>query len=166
MAQAKSSSSTRTRRNSSSSKKRSTNRNGSSGPSKTRSRSAASRSAGSRNGTSKVSELASKAKPPAKTVRKTSEKVSEVASKAKTPLVAGGAALAGIAGGIALRSRTESRRPVKNFRTRALPQSLKNIDFGKVDLDALTSAARRVRSIGEQVGEVADAADKTRKKHK
>jgi hypothetical protein len=36
----------------------------------------------------------------------------------------------------------------------------------KVDLDAITNAARTVRSIGEQVGDVADAADKTRKKHK
>lgn len=36
----------------------------------------------------------------------------------------------------------------------------------KVDLDAVMDAARAVRSIGEQVGDVADAADKTRKKHK
>jgi hypothetical protein len=49
---------------------------------------------------------------------------------------------------------------VKRFSTRSLPQSLR-----KVDLDAITSAARRVRAIGEQVGEVADATDKTRKRH-
>jgi hypothetical protein len=92
-----------------------------------------------------------------------------VASKAKTPLIAGGAALAGIAGGvagaIALKSRTEGRRPVKSFRTRALPKSLKNADLGKIDLDAITDAAHRIRSIAEQVGDVADAAEKTRKKH-
>jgi hypothetical protein len=35
-----------------------------------------------------------------------------------------------------------------------------------VDLDAIMDAAHRVRSIGEQVGDVADAAEKTRKKHK
>jgi hypothetical protein len=89
-----------------------------------------------------------------------------MASKAKTPLVAGGAALAGIAGGLALKSRTDSRRPVKKLKTRTLPKSLRNIDLSKVDLDAVTSAAKQIRSLGEQVGDVADAADKTRKKHK
>jgi hypothetical protein len=93
-------------------------------------------------------------------VRKTGKKISTVASKAKTPLIAGGAALAGVVGGVALKTRTESkrpiRRPIKRLRSTQLP---------KVDLDAITSAARKVRSFGEQVGEVADAADRTRKKH-
>jgi hypothetical protein len=40
------------------------------------------------------------------------------------------------------------------------------MDLSKVDLNAVTTAARKVSSIGEQVGDVADAADKTRKKHK
>ena len=47
-----------------------------------------------------------------------------------------------------------------------MPKSLKKMDLGKVDLQAITEAGRRVRSIGEQVGDVADAAEKTRKKHK
>jgi hypothetical protein len=34
-----------------------------------------------------------------------------------------------------------------------------------IDLDQLVEAGRRVRSIGEQVGDVADTAAKTRKKH-
>jgi hypothetical protein len=93
-------------------------------------------------------------------------KVAEFASKAKTPLMAGGAALAGIAGGVALKSRNDSRRPLKALRSVTLPKSLKNMDLGKVDLNSITSAARRMQSIGEQVGDVADAADKTRKKHK
>jgi hypothetical protein len=80
--------------------------------------------------------------------------------------MAGGAALAGIAGGVALKSRNDSRRPLKSLRSVALPKSLKNMDLGKVDLNTITSAARRMQSIGEQVGDVADAADKTRKKHK
>jgi hypothetical protein len=109
----------------------------------------------------KVAELASKAKPPADSVRKTGRKVSGIASKAKTPLVAGGAALAGLAGGVALKSRTESKRPTKRFSSVQLPKSLKNIDLQRV-----IAAGRRVRSIGEQVGDVADTADKTRKKHK
>jgi hypothetical protein len=81
--------------------------------------------------------------------------------------MAGGAALAGIAGGVALKSRNDSsRRPLKALRSVSLPKSLKNVDLGKVDLNTVTSAARRMQSIGEQVGDVADAADKTRKKHK
>jgi hypothetical protein len=112
--------------------------------------------------TEKVAQLASKAKPPATAVRKTGEKVAHAASKAKTPLVAGGAALAGIAGGVALKSRTEAKkRPTKRFQSVQLPKSLKN-----VDLDRLIEAGRRVRSIGEQVGDVADTADKTHRKHK
>jgi hypothetical protein len=87
--------------------------------------------------------------------------VANAASKAKTPLVAGGAALAGLAGGVALKSRTASKRTTKRFRTVQLPKSLKNID-----LDQVIEAGRRIRSIGEQVGEVADTADKTHKKHK
>jgi hypothetical protein len=79
-----------------------------------------------------------------------------LASKAKAPLLAGGAALAGVAGGVALKSRNQNRRPIKRLKSVSLP---------KVDLDSLTSAARQVRSIGEQVGDLADAADKTRKKH-
>jgi hypothetical protein len=79
-----------------------------------------------------------------------------LASKAKAPLLAGGAALAGVAGGLALKSRSQSRRPIKRLSSVSMP---------KVDLDSLTSAARQVRSIGEQVGDLADAADKTRKKH-
>jgi hypothetical protein len=120
--------------------KRSNSRNGSSA--KTRSRSTASRPRRSaQNGP----------------VAKNGGKVAELASKAKGPLLAGGAAIAGIAGGAALKSRTQNRRPI---------DKLKSVSMPKVDLDALTSAARTVRSIGEQVGDVADAADKTRKKHK
>jgi hypothetical protein len=84
-----------------------------------------------------------------------------VASKAKAPLLAGGAALAGLAGGVALKSRNHGRRPIKRLSSVSLPKSFKNID-----LETLTDAARRMRSIGEQVGDVADAAEKTRKKHK
>jgi hypothetical protein len=75
--------------------------------------------------------------------------------------VAGGAALAGIAGGLALKNRAEAKRPTSRFRAVQLPKSLKN-----VDLDRLIEAGRRVRSVGEQVGDVADMADKTHKKHK
>ena len=145
--------------------KRSTSRNGSTNKSRSTTRNRTTSRNGASAATEKVSQLASKAKPPAKAVRKTGEKVggkvANAASKAKTPLVAGGAALAGIAGGVALKSRTASKRPTSRFRMVQLPKSLKNID-----LDQLVKAGRRVRSIGEQVGDVADTADKTRKKHK
>lgn len=74
--------------------------------------------------------------------------------------------MAGLAGGVALKSRDQNRRPLKRLSSVSLPKSLKNIDLGKVDLDKLTQAGRRVRSIGEQVGDVADMVEKTRKKHK
>jgi hypothetical protein len=89
-----------------------------------------------------------------------------LASKAKGPLIAGGAALAGVAGGVALKSRDQNRRPIKRLSSVQLPKALKNVDLSKIDLDAITEAGRKVRSIGEQVGDVADATAKTRKKHK
>jgi hypothetical protein len=67
---------------------------------------------------------------------------------------------------VALKSRNDSRRPLKGLRSVSLPKSFKNVDLGKVDVDSLMKAARQVRSIGEQVGDVVDAAEKTRKKHK
>jgi hypothetical protein len=94
-------------------------------------------------------------------VRKTGERISGLASKAKTPLMAGGAALAGLAGGVALKNRSDTKRSGKRFRAVQLPKSVKNIDFEQV-----IEAGRRVRSLGEQLGDVADTAEKTRKKHK
>jgi hypothetical protein len=93
-------------------------------------------------------------------------KVGEIASKAKGPLLAGGAALAGLAGGLALNRRNNSRSPLRRLHAPSLPSSVKRIDLSKIDFDKLTEAAYRVRSFGEQVGEVADAAEKTRKKHR
>ena len=155
---------TKTRSSGSRTRRNSTKRNSSSGNRTRQQRK-------NRNGSSQtskpmVAELAAKAKPQAEKVKHTGERVSEVASKVKTPLLAGGAALAGLAGGVVLKSRMEHRRPIEKLRTRALPKSLRNIDLGKVDLEAITEVGRRMRSIGEQAGDVADAAEKTRKKHK
>jgi hypothetical protein len=71
-----------------------------------------------------------------------------------------------VAGGVALKSRNQNRRPIGRLKSVSLPKSLKNVDLGKVDLKTVTSAMRQVASLGEQVGDVADAAEKTRKKHK
>jgi hypothetical protein len=141
------SSSSRSSSTRSSRPKRSTSRNGSSGNG--RSRSTRSTSNRARRTTQKTTQNGA--------VAKTGGKVAELASKAKGPLLAGGAALAGVAGGAALKSRSQNRRPIER---------LKSVSMPKIDLDAITDAARAVRSIGEQVGDVADAADKTRKKHK
>ena len=89
-----------------------------------------------------------------------------MATKAKGPLLAVGAAVAGVAGGVALKSRNQSRSPLGKLRSPSLPKAVKKIDLSKIDLDKINSAANTVRSIGEQVGDVADAAEKTRKKHK
>jgi hypothetical protein len=177
MAQTTRSSSSRSTRSRSSSNK-ATSRNGSSG--RSRSSSKRSGSTGGRSGSSRSSTSASRGTSAGTKARQTAQnqtaqngavskagsKVAELASKAKTPLVAGGAAIAGIAGGVALKSRNDSRRPLKALRSVSLPKSFKNVDLSKVDLDSVMDAARQVRSIGEQVGDVVDAAEKTRKKHK
>lgn len=66
-------------------------------------------------------------------------KVVAVASKAKVPLLAGGAALAGAAGGLALGAR----------------QAHHKSRLGKVSSKDLTNAAKKVGEVGAQVGEVA-----------
>lgn len=65
--------------------------------------------------------------------------VGRAASKAKVPLVAGGAALAGAAGGLALASRQAHR---KN-------------GLGKVKSEDLAKAARKAGDVGAQIGEIA-----------
>ena len=94
---------------------------------------------------SRSSKPASASKPKAaveaveETAKDAGRSVGRAASKAKVPLVAGGAALAGVAGGIALGSRQAHRH-----------KSIKGIDS-----DGLAKAARKVGDLGAQVGEVA-----------
>lgn len=66
-------------------------------------------------------------------------KVGHAASKAKVPLMAGGAALAGAAGGLALGARGSHRKG-------GLP---------KVSSKELAKAARKAGDVGAQVGEIA-----------
>lgn len=72
-------------------------------------------------------------------VKDAGQKVGHVASKAKVPLVAGGAALAGAAGGLALGVR----------------QSHRHRGIGGVNSDGLAKAAKKVGGFGMQVGELA-----------
>jgi hypothetical protein len=155
-----SSGTTRTR-SSRTTRARSNGRQGSSrgsGGSSTRSR--AKRS--SRSAPSRTRQTASRLTSRTPDVGAATSKVGEIASKAKGPLLAGGAALAGLAGGIALNRRNNSRNPLRKMKAPSLPK----VNLSKVDLDKLTDAAYRVRAFGEQVGDVADAAQETRKKHK
>ena len=75
--------------------------------------------------------------------------------------MAAGAVLTGVAGGLAMRGQSRSRNPLKRMSTPSIPKSLKNIDA-----ESITSAAQQIGKIGRQVGEVADAAEKARKKTK
>ena len=121
--------------------------------------------------TSNAASTASKATEPATAAREAASAVTVAAAKAvaaaagklKTPILVGGAALAGVAGGAAIRNRLSSTR------SRGLGQRLKNVALpkssGGVDLDALTkldfdkiaSAAERVGTYGRQIDEVAGA---------
>jgi GNAT superfamily N-acetyltransferase len=74
------------------------------------------------------------------TAKDAGRKVGRVAGKAKVPLVAGGAALAGAAGGIAALNARQ------NHRHRGL---------GGVKSKDLKKAAKRAGDVGAQVGEIA-----------
>jgi hypothetical protein len=79
--------------------------------------------------------------------------VATAAQRAKTPLVVGAAAAAGIAGGlVAKRLSNGSRSKGMRLSDISLP-----IRDGKLDLDAIASAAERVGSFGQQLGDVANA---------
>lgn len=93
---------------------------------------------------SKPKGLMDKTKAAGETVEETAKdagrKVGRVASKAKVPLVAGGAALAGAAGGIAALTARQ------NHRHRGL---------GGVNSKDLKKAAKKAGDVGAQVGEIA-----------
>jgi hypothetical protein len=96
------------------------------------------------NSTSKPKGLVDKTKAAGETVEETAKdagrKVGRVAGKAKVPLVAGGAALAGAAGGMAALSARQ------NHRHRGL---------GGVNSKDLKKAAKKAGDVGAQVGEIA-----------
>ena len=72
--------------------------------------------------------------------------VSRAVSKVKVPLMAGGAALAGAAGGLALGTR----------------QAHRHHGIAGIDSDDLAKAAKKVGSVGVQVGELAYEARRAR----
>ncbi|HWJ42098.1 MAG TPA: hypothetical protein VNR67_01575 [Solirubrobacterales bacterium] len=81
--------------------------------------------------------------------------VGKAASKAKIPLVAGGAALAGAAGGIALASSKHARKGgVAKAMTRRPKIKLDSADVAR--------AAKEVGNFGAQVGELASELQRNR----
>ncbi len=81
--------------------------------------------------------------------------VGSVASKAKVPLMAGGAAIAGAAGGLALGVRQAHRRKGIGVAIPRRPQL-------KVDSHDLARAAKEVGSFGAQMGQLASELQRTR----
>jgi hypothetical protein len=88
---------------------------------------------------SPVSVVENTAKEAGKTAKDAGKTVGRAASKAKVPLLAGGAALAGAAGGLALGAHQARRHRV-----------------GKVKPGDLTKAAKRVGDFGAQMGHFAN----------
>jgi hypothetical protein len=82
--------------------------------------------------------------------------VGKAASKAKVPLVAGGAALAGAAGGLALAAASKQGR--KKGLKAAMPRGPKI----KIDSRDVAKAAKQVGNFSAQVGELADELQRAR----
>jgi hypothetical protein len=117
----------------------------------TRSRNASNRSRSSSNGSKAAPRAASRRGSPSRRgstrrrpTRRTRRRLSEVVSKAKTPLIAGGAALAGAAGGMAL-SRNGTRRKV-------LGVAMPHIDFSGDTRKALGGATRAFGNAAKELG--------------
>lgn len=143
-----------------------------------RSRSTRSRSSPSRNGRSTTRASATRSKGTARTAAKKAqggaqglgERVSEVVDKAKVPLVAGGAALAGLAGAAVVSARSTRKRTVLGI---SMPKrsgfslpgrsgfSLPGRNGLKTDArrvtEAVTDAAKRADEFGQRVSRVASS---------
>jgi hypothetical protein len=104
-------------------------------------------SSSKRSAAKSVDHAAAAQKAAAAGTRAAGKAVGVLAERAKVPLALGGAAVAGIAGGLAVRNRARSRR-------RGFGLALGD---GKLDLDSLAGAAKRLGAFSNQVGEVAAA---------
>jgi hypothetical protein len=94
----------------------------------------------------------SAAKDASRTAKDAGRSVGAAARKAKVPLLAGGAALAGAAGGVALGAHHAHRH--KGLR---IGRTIK-----RVDADDVANAAKRVGEVGAQIGRVASELQRTR----
>ena len=96
-----------------------------------------------------VGDVGGKAKGAGKTVGK-------AASKAKVPLMAGGAAIAGAAGGLALASSKQGKKS-------ALTKAMMRRPKVKIDSGDVAKAAKEVGNFSAQVGQLADELQRARK---
>jgi len=97
----------------------------------------------------------SKTKAVEHTAKEAGATVGKAASKAKLPLVAGGAALAGAAGGLAVGAHQARRHKVLAGAMRRRPQV-------KINSRDLASAAREVGTFGAQMGRLASELQEVR----
>jgi len=117
-----------------------------------------------------VGGVGDKAKGAGQSVKSAGQSVGKAASKAKVPLVAGGAAIAGASGAMALAAASKSGRKkgMKSLKA-AMPRKPKV----KIKSDDLAKAAKEVGNFGTQMGELAgelqrarESADVNGKKHR
>ncbi len=87
--------------------------------------------------------------------------------KAKTPLIVGSAAIAGVAGGLAVRAQHKRSRSLAGRLGAAASKRGKAVDLNKmrknVDFDKLAETAQKVGTYGRQVGDVANAVERASK---
>jgi hypothetical protein len=82
--------------------------------------------------------------------------------RAKTPLIVGGAATAGVVGGLAIHRRnSRSRLGLNGLSGIPLP-----VRDGRLDLDAIAAAAHRAGSLGQQLHEIGNALEHAQKGRK
>jgi hypothetical protein len=149
------------KRSNSNSSRSSSNGSRAKGASASRSRSRAqSRRAQNRNGADSITDRAiDKAKTSGRAV-------ADAASKAKIPLIAGGTALVGAAGGAVIKSRLGAGKSKKSpLKRLGGSKPMAKLDLGKLDLDTVKTLATQMKAYGQQASDIADAVEKTRKKN-
>ena len=125
--------------------------NGASASHTTKSRTSKAKRSSSKNGTPRVDAARNAVEETAKqaghSVGDAASSVGRVASKAKTPLLAGSAAVAGVAGGIALgrNSKSRLRRPKVKIDSHDLAKAAKEVGQFGVDVGQLAAELRRNR---------------------
>ena len=148
---------TKTRRSGSSSRSSGSSRSGSA---KSRSNSGGSTKGRSSSGTRKAGSATKTAKRATSKANSVGGTLSNVVSKAKTPLVAGGAALAGLAGGVALARNGARGKWLGLPRGMSLPKP--KLGSTEPVSKALGNAAKEFGKAGVKAGELATEVRKTR----
>ena len=111
--------------------------------------------------TDRAANAAAAAAAAAKGTKAAGQAAGAVVSRAKRPLIIGGAAVAGVAGGLALRRHATAGR-------RRSPLSGPNLPMrdGRLDLGAMANGAQRLGELGQQLGDLAAVFGQADKKAK